>query len=317
VSRPRGDDVFVFNIVWTGDSYTYLRHFVVSQIANSAARFRFVANACHSTQLAEMRAFAAADSERVIEVMEVSSTDMVPHGIALERVLSDRDDGEFFCFADSDILARGPFVADFAGVLADGCDAVTSGRGVWAETDVVPEGHPGVNGEYFYSRDGYLFGSPHFAMYRRQVLDEVRERWQIGFGSAGPDLGEEAQARLAAAGLDFWLFDTGKLVNIFLQEDGGVLRHEEHPNLMHIGGMSHYLSPPDRTEAAGRSRNPDWATWDPSRLEVARYSAEVLMAAADGAEVPAIPVGLAPTMAQRLEVVRGEILALVRSGQET
>ena len=47
---PTGGDVteadLVFNVVWTGTVFPFLQYFVASQIAQSEARFRFVANGC-------------------------------------------------------------------------------------------------------------------------------------------------------------------------------------------------------------------------------------------------------------------------------
>ena len=306
------DNAFVFNIVWTGTVFPYLRFFVASQLAHSDARFRFVANACPPDQVDLLRAFAD-EHPQVVEVLVVSDDEMITHGASLERVREQRDDGEFFCLIDSDIRASGPFVGDFAAVLADGAAGVTSGRGIWSTTDVVPEGHPGVNGEYFYSRDGFLFGSPHFAMYRRDAIDGIGERWGVGFGSGGPDLRPDAAAALAAAGHEYWLYDTGKLLNTFLQVDGHVLRHVEHEHLLHVGGMSHYLSPPE-TAGGGPVRalgRVDRTTWNADRLEVAGFSAAVLVAAVDGGEVPEVPADVEPSTAATLEMVRAAILDLV------
>ncbi|MEZ5246734.1 MAG: hypothetical protein R2707_16685 [Acidimicrobiales bacterium] len=302
----------VFNVVWAGTVFPYLRFFVESQMAHSDARFRFVANACPASELALLEQFADVHPQ-VVEVFEVSSDEMVPHGTALERVRAARDDGAYFCLIDSDIRASGPFVADFAAELAAGAAGVTSGRGVWSTTDVVPEGHPGVNGEYFYSREGFLFGSPHFAMYRRAAIDDVLDRWGVRFDSGGPDLSAAASAALAEAGHDYWLYDTGKLVNVFLQLSGYELRHREHPNLLHIGGMSHYLSPPELNGAGAVARlgRVDRTTWNAERLEVAEFSAAVLRAAVDGGEAPEVPAGLAPDVAAKLALVRREILALI------
>ena len=301
----------VFNIVWTGSVFPYLRHFVASQMIHSDARFRFVANACPAAQVALLEDFAA-HHDQVVDVLVVSTDTMITHGAALDLVRSRRDDGDWFCLIDSDIRASGPFVAEFAAVLDAGAAGVTSGRGVWATTDVVPEGHVGVNGEYFWSRDGYLFGSPHFAIYRRAALDDVRDRWGVGFG-AGADLSDEVRAVLSAAGHDYWLYDTGKIVNILLQEAGHELRHQEHPHLLHIGGMSHYLAPPE-TAGGGAVANlarVDHSTWNPDRLEVAAFSAAVFMAACDDAPGPEVPAGLDPVIAEKLTMVRREILALV------
>jgi hypothetical protein len=304
------DRSFVFTVVWTESVFTYLRYFVASQLDHSDARFRFLANGCPRSQIELLDAFAERHAEQVVEVLDISPDRMIRHGDALDAVLRLRDDGDFFCFIDSDILATAPFVETFAEMLDGSCDAVTSGRGVWAETDVVPVGHPGVNGEYFYSQSGYLFGSPHFGMYRRAPLVETLDRWGIGFGSSGPDLEEAAKARLSAAGHDYWAYDTGKIANIFFQEDGNTLCHREHPALMHIGGVSHYLFVEDEDRAATL---PGWARsmGDPTRFEVSRFTAAVLRALDEDRPPPSVPDGIEPAVADRLTGVRGALVDLV------
>ena len=215
----------------------------------------------------------------------------------------------------SDILARGPFLGDFARRLVDGYAGVTSGKGIWVDDPTIPVGHIGVSGEYFYAQDGYLLGSPHFAMYHRGSLDPTFARWSVSFGTAGVRrLTQAGRDRLKAIGQTYWLYDTGKLANIFLQEDGNKLGHFEHENLMHIGGMSHYLSPPD---GGGAAESADWAPdetewkWPVTRLEVAAYTALVLRNLAGGHAAPEIPAEVDPTIAGRLEVVRNELVTLV------
>lgn len=309
------DDAFVFNIVWTGKVFTYLQYFVASQIAQSGARFRFVVNGCPPEQIALMEKFRERQPDRVVEVL-VACEAMEAHGVALDATRNQRDDGEFFCFIDPDILAEGPFLADFATRLDDGCEGVTSGQGVWRDDSVLPEGQLGVSGEYFYAPDGFLFGSPHFAMYRRAPLDRTLDRWRLGFGSAGTDLNEEATRRLDAINRNYWIYDTGKLVNIFFQEDGSKLCHFEHPNLMHIGGMSHYLSPPD---GGGGADDADWEPdqrvwpWPVTRLEVARFTAAVMRNVSEGRPAPELPSDVDAALAPRLEMVRDAIITLVET----
>jgi hypothetical protein len=314
---PAPDDAFVFNIVWNGTVFTYLRYFVASQIAQSDARFRFIVNACPPDQIALMEQFAAKYPDQIVELFEASAGRMVGHGDALDTVRAVRDDGTYFCFIDPDILARGPFVAEFAQQLDGSCAAITSGRGVWCESTVIPAGHPGVSGEYFYAQDGYLFGSPHFAMYERAPLDATIERWDISFGAGGPELSDEITAALEACGQKYWVYDTAKIVNILFQEDGNRLCHIEHPQLMHIGGMSHYLSPPKWSKWVvlddGEEPEPEWAVWPgmESRFEVARFTAMVLRNVSEGFPAPELPTGLEPSMEERLVLVRDEIVQLV------
>ena len=311
---PIDEAAFVFNIVWTGSVFGYLRYFVASQIRHSGARFRFVLNGCVPGQAEMMERFAQRFPDRVVEIYHFSD-DMLAHGVALDAVFRTRDDGDYFCLIDSDIKARAPFVAPFAQALRSGCDGVTSGRGVWNDDVVVPRGHLGVPGECFYSPDGYLFGSPHFGMYRRAALTETMERWGVGFGSAGREIPAAAAAAIEAAGHRYWIYDTGKILNILFQEGGHRLCHFEHDSLVHVGGMSHYLSPPEHHGKPGSANEePDqkWP-WPAARLEVARYSAALLRDLCAYRPPPPMPPGLPDDLAQRLRVVRDELIDLVHT----
>ena len=91
------------------------------------------------------------------------------------------------------------------------------------------------------------------------------------------------------------MYDTGKIVNILFQEDGHRLGHFEHPQLLHVGAMSHYLSPPKWGKYLVLKENgepePDWGQWpgQETRFEVARFSANVLQSRHHGLPAPEIP----------------------------
>jgi hypothetical protein len=309
MNRPREDE-FVFNIVWTGEVFTFLRYFVASQLAQSQARFRFVANGCPPEQIDLMEGFAKEHPDRVVEVLDVSPPpQIVAHGVALDRVRAQRDDGRFFCLIDPDIKAKAPFLDEFSDLLAEGYAVVTSGKEVWSDDNLVPIGNVGVAGEHFVDRNGFLFGSPHLALYDRAVLDETAARWGVGLGSAGPDLSDAARARMFEMGLDYVIYDTGKIVNALLQADGHRLAHRDLPQLVHIGGMSHYLSPPggyitlDDGEEA-----PDFARWGLNdRYHVTKFTAHTLRELLVGRPAPPIPAGTVPEMATKLAVVQREM----------
>lgn len=309
--RRPDDEELVFNIVWTGTVFTYLRRFVASQIARSRARFRFVANGCPGEQIELLERFAARHPDRVVEVLDVSS-EMIAHGVALDRVRAQRDDGHWFCLIDPDIKANAPFVSPFADLLADGYAAVTSGKEVWSDDNLIPVDHPGVAGEFFFDRKGFVFGSPHLALYDRAALDDTTARWGVGLGSAGPDLTEAAKARMAAMGHEYIVYDTAKIVNALLQADGHRLVHRDLPQLIHIGGLSHYLSPPggyitlDDGEVA-----PDFARWGiTDRYHVTKFTALTLRRLQHDGSVPRIPAGIEPAMARKLELVQREMADL-------
>lgn len=306
-TTPAVERDFVLNIVWTGTVFTYLQYFVASQLAQSDARFRFVVNGCPREQLTEMDTFAARHPERIVEILEVSE-EMVAHGVALDRVRERRDDGRWFCTIDPDIKANSPFVTELAAPLVQGCAAVTSGKEVWSDDNLVPEGHIGVAGEHFFDRNGFVFGSPHLALYERRTLDETAERWGAGLGSAGPELSDAARARMADLGHEYKVYDTAKIINALLQADGHRLVHRDLDQLVHIGGMSHYLSPAYHIELDDGEVAPEWARWGlTDRYHVAKFTALTLKRLLKGEDVPSIPRGLDEPIADKLRIVQREM----------
>ena len=304
----------VFNIVVTGRVFWHLRYFVCSLVHNCDAQFRFVANGCAPETLALLDDYAAAHPGRVVEMLDVSPARIVAHGVALDAVRRARDDGDLFCFVDTDIKARAAFLAPYLALLRTHA-AVTSGKQVWVDDHVVPDTHLGLglDGRHFFHPDGFVYGCPHLALYRRADLDETCARWGVGLGSAGPDLADEARTQLVTIGHHYKVYDTGKIVNILLQVDGRSLCHIDPDELIHIGGMSHFLSPPDPGAADGEVETPAWAAYHgmEPRLAVTRYTAALLRGLAEDTPLPDPPPNLEPAMQQRLLFVRDEIIDLV------
>jgi hypothetical protein len=102
-------------------------------------------------------------------------------------------------------------------------------------------------------------------------------------------------------------------VNVLLQLDGRTLRHVDPDELIHIGGMSHFLSPPDRGAKGGEVEAPSWAAYDAMepRLAVTRYTAALLRSLAEDAPLPDLPHALGSALADRLPFVRDEVIDLV------
>jgi hypothetical protein len=303
----------VFNIVVTDQGFWHLRVFVCSLLHNSDARFRLVANACGRETLDLMEDYASAHPERVVEVVDLAATELLRHGVVLDAVRGSRHDGDLFCFVDPDIKAKGPFLATFSELLK-AHSAVTSGQEVWTDENVVPATHLGLglDGRHSFHPNGFVYGCPHFAMYRRADLDETCARWGVGLGSAGLDIPDETRARLETAGHLYRVYDTGKVVNILLQLDGKALRHVDSPELLHIGGMSHFLTPWCGGKG-GEIETPGWAAYHgmEPRLITARFTAALLRSLIEGTPAPDLPSGLDPAMEERLLMVRREVVDLV------
>lgn len=310
VTEASGD--VIFNIVLVGNSFWHLRYFVCSLLDQCDAQFRLVTNACTPEAISEIDEFARRHRDRVVEVFDASATKMVAHGVAVDAVRVVRDDGALFCFVDPDIKARRPFLEDFLALLSK-FDAATSGKEIWVEDNVLPADQIGVGGRHFYDSRGFTFGSPHFAMYRRDALDDTLARWGIGLGSAGPELSDAAKARMAEAGHRYRIYDTGKIANILLQLDGHGLTHFDHPDLIHIGGLSHFISPPDPGAKGGEVETPSWARYGGMevRLAVAKYTAAVLRSSIERQPLPPVPTGADPASQARFELVRSEMADLV------
>jgi hypothetical protein len=101
----------------------------------------------------------------------------------------------------------------------------------------------------------------------------------------------------------FELYDTGKALNILLQGDGFALTHVENPALVHIGGISQFVSRPQTgglvAEGAGQAR-----------LDFARWAAATLRSLVDGDAPPPLPAGDATRA--RAELVRRDLIELAR-----
>ena len=83
---------------------------------------------------------------------------------------------------------------------------------------------------------------------------------------------------------------------------------------MHIGGMSHYLSPSGYIETeSGDGPRPEWARYPnmKTRFQVARFTASMLRARIDGDDEPPIPADLPYHMELRLQTVQDAIVDMV------
>lgn len=307
----------VLNIVWTGTSFSVLSRFTDTVLAHEPVRLRFVANACPPSEIEAMEAYAARHPGRITDVTVVSSGAMLRHGDCLDEVLRTSDDGAVFGLLDPDILVTGPFLGPLLDALVDH-DVVTSGTELWSVDNVRPEGHIGVNGEIFFDRDGYVFGSPHLALYRTGPLRATMARWDVGFSSAGNDIPEATKARVAELGRAYWIYDTGKLVNILLQGDGASLVHLECEHVVHVGGLAHFLAPPqpvpDEHGNVQRvwGQTDRWGEWEAQgdRFYVAGQAARMLLAQSAGAPLPPVPEDLDPSMADRIGRLRAALETL-------
>lgn len=292
----------VWNVVFTPGTFRHLRPFTTSLLAESRSSVRLVANGCPDDEVALMRAYARGRPGRA-RVHRLAEPAMVTHGDALEELYAATDDGACFCFCDSDVIARGPFAAEFA-ARAERVACVTSGSISWGGDTVLPAGSRALAGRFAVGGDGFVYGTSFFALYRRAAVDAVRGRFGVTFrGYAHATLPDAARRRIEEMGRAFDLYDTAKALNILLQGEGLGVEHVEHPALLHLGGISAFLS-----DAAGGNAAPPPHGAPARRLDAARRTAAVLAALTAGDHARARTLADADP---ELRPVLGELVGLV------
>jgi hypothetical protein len=311
-ARPEASD-FVFNVVITPGTFRYLSLFTRSLLAHSRVRLRLVANGCPPDEVTEMRDFAADVGARV-SVLALSDPAMLPHGVALDEIYAATDDGDYFCFVDSDVKATGPFMALFVELLTR-ADLVTSCSVAWSDDAVLPPDASDLVGRHSIGHDGFVYGSSYLAIYRRARIEQVRRVWPVTFRAYAYDkLAEPVQRRLEEMGRRFRLYDTAKVLNILLQGDGGVLTHAENPALVHVGGISQYLSDPSVLARGAQVASDAPVPWfadsgrGRQRWDFARWAAAVLRNIVDDEPLPELPED--PILRLRATEVQRELLDL-------
>ncbi len=305
----------ILNVVFTPGTFELLQLFTRSVIERSSLGIRLVANGCEGDETKLMTAFVRRHRSRVVEVYDLGTAKMVPHGRALEVLYVERRDGSHFGFMDSDIMASGAFAHALVAKLR-GAAAVTSGAPTWSAETVQRRDSLGVAGTDIFDSDGFVYGSSYFALYDRDAVDDTRARWGIGFGAyRGKQLPPAVRERLTALGRRYALYDTAKVLNILLQGDGYRLCHLDHENLIHIGGMSFYLSQlavrqPHLRPAGPIGKRIRMATVK-ARFDHAKFAALTLQALVEDGSLPALPSGLSAFEEQRLHEVQDVIVRLV------
>ena len=244
MTTPFPEDDFIFNVVFTPRTFRCLRYFLASLVVQSKVRFRIVANGCDADEILLMDRFMSMHATRVVEVLRLPVPRTVTHGEALTYAYDPRPSGKFFCFIDSDIKALRKWMDTLIGELAQ-CAAITSGTVAWGATYVAPAEARWLTGDDFFATDGFVFGSPHVALYERAAVDLVRGSWAVDFrGRPQSDLPVATQAAIRSLGRGYEMYDTAKLINILLQLEGRCVRYVENDHLLHLGGISEYLANP-------------------------------------------------------------------------
>jgi hypothetical protein len=226
-----------FNIVCTPGAAQYVPLFALSLRKWSDCSFRLVANGCALAETHLLQKFCA--KEPRFEFLALPMKTTLPHGQALSYLQS-QERSDTFCFMDSDILATGEFLGELAPCL-DQYAGVFSASPVWLKNEekVLPAAFQEMAGRYSRTDENICLGSSYFAMYDNRALTQTMQSTGIDFNRyEWADIPTTYQDRLAQMGLQKTGYDTGKLLNLLLLNQGERLSFKELPALQHVGGIS-------------------------------------------------------------------------------
>ena len=230
-------DMFSFNIIYTPGTVKYLYPFVSSLLKWSDCSFRLVSNRCRPDEIELLRRLCHQHSR--LELMALPFDRVIQHGQALSYLQS-LETSEYFCFLDSDILATDYFLPTFASYL-DQYAGLFSCSSSWckAEEQILPASFQRMAGRHNRTDQSVCLGSTYFCIYNNYLLTQIMQSTDINFNPyLWSEIPVQYQDELIKIGLDKAYYDTGKLLNLLLLQQGRLLAFRETTSLQHIGGLS-------------------------------------------------------------------------------
>lgn len=320
-----------FHIVFTPGTVKYLRLFTISLLKWLPCSLRLVPNGCAPEEVRMLHEVCRRHAQA--EVVRLPWDRMRGHQIVL-NYLHQQNPSEYFGFMDSDILATGDFLSELFPLL-EKYGAVFSGLPFWRKDEHYAwpwhRRMRFIQGEHLYTTDGRLLGCAYFAMYHQAMLTEFMKATDITFKAYDwHKLPLHHQERLRRLGLKARGYDTGKVLNIFLQDRGEQFIYRDSPDLHHIGGFSYFTLPrearrPGKHRIFRTLKRPfgqlrDWLFYyDDTRQRQAnshirqicvQYFTELLTNTIDQKPIPPTLTVQAQNVRQSIERLRNHILDL-------
>ncbi|MBS1774018.1 MAG: glycosyltransferase family 2 protein [Bacteroidetes bacterium] len=228
----------LFYITYTPGSVQYLSFFVHSLVSHSTYDYCLVNNGCSAEEAEMLRSLCSAYKSRL--TYHEISTKMIPHSDVLNRLLHLCKD-EYFCFIDSDIFAKSQ-LPDFEQIIKDyNGKAVFAALPIWVKAgeNIMKPDYYEMVGTLNETHDGICLGNTYLAVYRTWFLKNVIEQYGVDFSEyVWGEIPEKAQNRLIQLNINKRLYDTGKVVNVLLNDNSGYTQNIETAALCHIGGFS-------------------------------------------------------------------------------
>jgi hypothetical protein len=226
-----------FNIIYVRDTVKTLLPFAPTLLRHApGTRFRLVSNGC--TRAEEQEILALCETHPAFSFHSLGSESVLKHGEALNALVA-QDESPWFAFMDSDIYAVGPFVPQLEAALR-GHAAVFSCLPVWHQPEEyrMPVGFSTAGGRFVTTASGAMLGVSFLAVYRADALRACMQRTGADFMRRSlSEVSPALQSTLRAFASEARVFDTGKILNVALQQDEPAT-YVPLEGLVHIGAVS-------------------------------------------------------------------------------
>lgn len=226
-----------FNIIYTPQTVRYLTPFITTLLRWSDCRYRLISNGCSAEEVELLQQVAALDDR--LELLMMPEPRMIPHGDMLNFMQAEEESAHF-CFMDSDVLATGPFLQDFAPDIATS-DCFSSCLPLWHNADdiTIPTWFEHMHGIHAYTESGMTIACDYFVVYDNHKLTQTMQDSGVAMEVIGwQDLPANAQQTLQKMGQQKADYDTGKVITMLMLDQGMQIGFRQSDLLKHIGGFT-------------------------------------------------------------------------------
>ena len=256
---PDNAQPLLFHIIYTPGTVSTLLPFVETLLRWSDCAYCLVSNDCGDEETSLLRARCAGEPRLRWRSLPVGRK--VEHGQAL-NLLFTANDRPHFCFMDSDILATGDFMAELRPAMSGAAGLFAAWPITIKATErILPDGCGFIGGRHSHTAAGRCLGGSYFAIYERAALARALAQAPDGFNRGyWAQLPRRTRQFLRGIGQERRFYDTGRVLNLYLQSQGGELRVQDTTALLHLGSYSIYVG-----GRAARRTSPPW-------LRLARFA---------------------------------------------
>lgn len=263
--------MFKFNIIYTPNTVKYLIPFAKSIVKHNDIYIRLVSNNCTNEELKILNDETEINPNFLFHKIDTKTT--LAHHEVLNQ-LFELDNDDFFAFMDSDIFCNGSFMSTFFNSLQNN-STVFSCKPI-SISPKIPEINK-LQGRHFHDNNNNLIGGSYFAIYKRKDIMKIMNSLDFLFDRKNwSDLKPTTTSQLKLAGMVYEKYDTAKLLNFALRENGFKLNYLEHQNLFHIGGLSWNNSLIGKNKNAPQFSNSILGQVLKKRLKIAQYFSDYI-----------------------------------------